>query len=127
MCTKLPLKGSISVLRGRVWSTPKSSHRLTENDLEGLAVCSRLFVTAELFLNMCIFVVIASVQPTHALVATDSLRYIRASLRTAASAICGIPKTDWYAQVVSYIDLPTFRQGPERIKNLYAFRSIVDS
>jgi hypothetical protein len=45
-----------------------------------------------------------------------------------ASATCGMHKTDWYVgRLLRGIIFLNSVQGPERVKNLYAFRSLVDS
>lgn len=51
-------------------------------------------------------------------------------LRPPESVTCGMHKTDWYVETNSrpglFRDSLSF-QGPVRIKNLYAFRSFIDS
>ena len=45
----------------------------------------------------------------------------------SASATCGMLKIVWFVLFFLSNASLTFLQGPERVKNLYAFRSLVDS
>ena len=73
--------------------------------------------------------VIASIQPTHACVLIYIYIYASYSLSPRlASVTCGMLKIGW--SVLFFLSRALFIyfvQGPERVKSLYAFRSLLDS